>query len=69
MRIAKFAAAFLLSTASLLSAQTVTTIVNFNATNGANPVYMTFVQGRDDASTALPTTVAPTAWVPSSKST
>ncbi|MGO8794606.1 MAG: choice-of-anchor tandem repeat GloVer-containing protein [Candidatus Sulfotelmatobacter sp.] len=47
MRISKFAAAFLLSVASLLSAQTVSTILNFNGTNGANPVYMTFVQGRD----------------------
>ncbi len=47
MHISKFTTAFLLSVASVLPAQTVSTIVNFNGANGANPYFTTFVQGRD----------------------
>jgi uncharacterized repeat protein (TIGR03803 family) len=47
MRISRFVIASLLSAASLLPAQTVSTLVNFNGTNGADPYFTTFVQGRD----------------------
>ena len=47
MRTFKFAAAFLLAASTLLSAQSVSTILTFNGANGANPLYVTFVQGRD----------------------
>jgi uncharacterized repeat protein (TIGR03803 family) len=47
MRLYKFVIAFLLSAASLLSAQTVSIVVNFNGTNGKDPYFTTLVQGRD----------------------
>jgi uncharacterized repeat protein (TIGR03803 family) len=47
MRFSRFAVLFLLATVSLTFAQTVSTVLNFNGTNGANPLYVSFVQGRD----------------------
>jgi uncharacterized repeat protein (TIGR03803 family) len=47
MRLSRFAVLFLLTTVSLMSAQTYSTVLNFNGTNGANPLYVSFVQGRD----------------------
>src|SRR4051794_26442748 len=47
MRLTKSLITFLLSAGSLLSAQTITTLLTFNGTNGADPLYVTFVQGRD----------------------
>jgi uncharacterized repeat protein (TIGR03803 family) len=47
MRVSRFALLFLLSTVSLTSGQTYSTVLNFNGTNGANPFYVSFVQGRD----------------------
>lgn len=47
MRTSKFVLAFLLTTASLLAAQTISTIVNFNGANGENPFFTALVQGRD----------------------
>jgi uncharacterized repeat protein (TIGR03803 family) len=38
---------FTLAAVSLMSAQTYSTVLNFNGTNGANPFYVSFVQGRD----------------------
>jgi uncharacterized repeat protein (TIGR03803 family) len=43
----RFLISFLLAAASVLSAQSVSTMLNFNGTNGADPLYVTFVQGRD----------------------
>ena len=42
-----FLISFLLAAASLLSAQSVSTLLTFKGNNGADPLYVTFVQGRD----------------------
>jgi len=47
MHRSRFLISFLLAAASLLSAQSVTTLLNFKGNNGADPLYVTFVQGRD----------------------
>src|SRR5258708_36354571 len=47
MRFSRLAVVFLLTAVSLMSAQTYSTVLNFNGSNGANPLYVSFVQGRD----------------------
>jgi uncharacterized repeat protein (TIGR03803 family) len=47
MHRSRFLISFLLAAASLLSAQSVSTLLNFKGNNGADPLYVTFVQGRD----------------------
>ena len=47
MRLSRFAILFLLTAVSLASAQTYSTVLNFNGSNGANPFYVSLVQGRD----------------------
>ncbi|MGO8794293.1 MAG: choice-of-anchor tandem repeat GloVer-containing protein [Candidatus Sulfotelmatobacter sp.] len=47
MRFHKLIIAVVFAASSLLSAQTVTDLITFNGANGADPLYVTFVQGRD----------------------
>jgi uncharacterized repeat protein (TIGR03803 family) len=47
MRLHKLIIAFVFAAISQLSAQSVTDLLTFNGANGADPLYVTFVQGRD----------------------
>ena len=47
MRIHSLVIAFFLCGASLLSAQSIGTVLTFDGPNGADPLYVTFAQGRD----------------------